>query len=135
MKEVARQSITKPIMNPREANIKPGNRPYRSAKNDAKKDPTIAMRLSDPINNSSCAVERERDDWSNGPADVLTPISYPRLHEFRAAQSEKMYVEDVMCDTGGKIMDGISFFSSRGSFSRSFKARSCKELGMTSVLL
>ena len=47
-------------------------------------------------------MDKERDDWSNGPAPVFTPMSYPRLHEFKLAQKAYSLVERVICRSCSK---------------------------------
>ena len=41
-------------------------------------------------------MDNESDDWSNGPAPVFTPMSYPRLQEFNDAQKAYNLVERVI---------------------------------------
>ena len=56
----------------------------------------MANRFKEPKNASSWTSDSPREFWTRMPAPVLTPMSYPRLQEFKAAQNAYNLVARVI---------------------------------------
>eukprot|EP00579_Thalassiosira_antarctica_P017990 CAMPEP_0201930142 /NCGR_PEP_ID=MMETSP0903-20130614/24515_1 /ASSEMBLY_ACC=CAM_ASM_000552 /TAXON_ID=420261 /ORGANISM="Thalassiosira antarctica, Strain CCMP982" /LENGTH=63 /DNA_ID=CAMNT_0048469127 /DNA_START=93 /DNA_END=284 /DNA_ORIENTATION=+ len=56
----------------------------------------MANKFKLPMKISSCKSVNSREFCTSIPAPVFTPISYPKLHEFNAAQKAKSLVERVI---------------------------------------
>lgn len=52
----------------------------------------LAQKLILPVNISRCVVDKLKYSCTRRPASVLTPTSYPRLHEFNEAQRAYIFV-------------------------------------------
>jgi len=67
----------------------------------------MANRFKEPKNASSWTSDSPREFWTRMPAPVLTPMSYPRLQEFKAAQNAYSLVARVIWRGASLVLVGL----------------------------